>query len=297
MDFYQKLLAAMQQSELYPSSLDLTPGKYHRFKSEGICKKKCCSYRIFPQQAGAHFLCWRRGIYKIWFTKSRDSKLPIEHKRIVYRETQILREKQKRESQKISANCSRFYFSLPDNNHISHPYITKKKIIAYCARFNDKCLVIPISDNSEKIISLQFIYPNGFKKMMSGAPSAGGMIFLQKINKNFSGVIRICEGWATGCTVKELTGDAVICATNANNIVNTAIFVRRNFIHAKGILCADNDRWGKENIGIKYAQDAAKITGFDVVFPFFPDVMSEQKPTDFNDLFCIFGAEKTLSCL
>ncbi len=298
MDFAHKLICAMTAHDLHPDSLDLTPGKYHRFRSQGICKKKCCTYRIFDHYAGAHFLCWRRGISHIWFAKSKDQRFTAEQKRIIANEKQIAREKELKQKQKISANCAEFYYGLnPDPEYsITHPYCLIKTIFPYCARSHQETLVIPILNENLQITTLQFIYPNGFKKMVSGAPSKGGMIFLQKISPQYSGNIRICEGWATGCTVRELTNDPVVCAVNANNITQTAIFIRRNFIHAKGIICADNDRWGKENTGMKHAMESAKNTGFSVVFPQFSD-NSPTHPTDFNDLFLISGGAEALSQL
>lgn len=57
-------------------------------------------------------------------------------------------------------------------------------------------------------------------------------------------------------------------------------------------ICADDDRWGKENIGMKVAVNASKLHAATLSWPDFSKLDISDKPTDFNDLMCLAGIEE-----
>jgi putative DNA primase/helicase len=103
--------------------------------------------------------------------------------------------------------------------------------------------------------------------------------------------VRICEGWATACSIYEAVGAPVVCAFNADNLVNVSILLRRKYVFSSFQICADNDIHLKENIGLKYGREAAKLIGASLHYPIFSEGISG-KLTDFNDLFCHAGIEE-----
>jgi phage/plasmid primase-like uncharacterized protein len=139
---------------------------------------------------------------------------------------------------------------------------------------------------------VQIIKPNGFKKLWTGTSQKERMIWISDvIPRNYSGVIRICEGYATGCTIYQITQSPVICAINAHNLTPIAIEVKQKYINAIVKICADNDQWGKENTGMAHASFACRQTGASLQYPVFDGLNIDNKPTDFNDLFVLTDRE------
>lgn len=294
MSFQYELISAMGQWGLHINSVNLTPGIYHRFKSMNTCSKsstKCCEYRVFENEQGAHLKCWRRGIDHIWFAKS-DSPLSREDRERMAEERAAIERLRVQTQIILAAKCRRFYAkcraALP-----SHPYAKKKGIYPHGVRQARGMLVIPITNIDMQLITLQFIMPNGFKKYKTGASAKGGMVLLtnQGLPLDWAGVIRVCEGWATGCTIFEITRDPVVCAMNAHNMPAVARALRDKFPQANLKICADNDQWGKENIGMEYALRADIEANAIVYWPTFDGLDVSGKPTDFNDLFLLSTKE------
>jgi putative DNA primase/helicase len=291
MNFQYDLIAAMREYDLHINQLNTEPGKYHRFRSLGTCKTKCCEYRIFENQLGAHFKCFRRGIDRFWFANSeqhvsRDDRILMQLERDRINRERIISQ------EKAASKCERFFNRLAALK--SHPYVTRKRIYPHEARAARSLCVLPIENIDGEIQSLQFIRRNGFKQFKTGAPTAGGMIWLgNRIPEDYTGVLRICEGWSTGCTIYSITKSPVVCALNAYNLVKVARAIRQKYKHVFGKICADNDQWGKENVGLNCALEAGAMAGYSVHYPVFTDEQVAHKPTDFNDLFQIAGAETT----
>ena len=110
---------------------------------------------------------------------------------------------------------------------------------------------------------------------------------------DYKGVIRICEGWSTGCTIYSITKSPVVCALNAYNLPKIAVLIGRKYHDAFGKICADNDQWGKENVGLIQGRLAAGATGMSLHYPIFDGMETSRKPTDFNDLFLMTDGEQT----
>lgn len=165
----------------------------------------------------------------------------------------------------------------------SHPYLTKKDVLAHGLRVDDKgSLIIPMVNNG-RITSLQFIDADGNKKMMYGGKKSGSYYRIG----DPTDCILICEGWATGATLHEGTQLCVYVAFDSGNLPNVAKEVRKQFPLHKIIICADNDQYKKVNTGIKSAEKTACMVDADIVYPIFKNV--ESKPTDFNDLYLLEG--------
>lgn len=95
--------------------------------------------------------------------------------------------------------------------------------------------------------------------------------------------IWLAEGYATAATVYETTGDCVVCAFDAHNLVKVAAHMRTQFIDREIYVAADND-----DAGIKAATDAMKLHNLEGWKA--PDDWK----TDWNDHCASYGKEKTL---
>ena len=173
------------------------------------------------------------------------------------------------------------------------PYLVKKGIRnAPGARFTENgTILIPIYDESGAPAGIQFIYPDGKKRFISGmaVKSRFGWIGGQ------GACTYICEGYATACSVHAATGCSVAIAFSCGNLGPVAEVLRRRQPHAQLVFCADNDRWSKNsrgdpvNPGVDSARKAAEKIHGTVIVPEFTSL--DGNPTDFNDLMVREGVE------
>lgn len=166
-----------------------------------------------------------------------------------------------------------------------HAYLLKKKILSYGLKNYKGCLVIPLRDVDGKLWSLQFINENHEKRFLSGGKKKGCFFLIGSLADN----VFVCEGYATGATIYECTGEPVVVAFDAGNLKPIVEALHKKYPHLKMILCADNDCYGEINTGVEKAKEAAKSVGAKVVIPSFKDTSTQ--PTDFNDLMILEGAE------
>jgi hypothetical protein len=185
------------------------------------------------------------------------------------------------------AQCERLWESSgecpPD-----HPYVVQKEILPFSVRVLNKTIIVPVMvDNA--LSSLQFIEPNGEKRMESGGDATGGYCDIVRERLYDATIIVICEGWETGCILHEATGYRVRVAFNSDNLMAVAKATRKAFPDARRIILAADD----DNVGITKATAAANAVGGVTVVPQFGGGRGE-KDTDFNDLCQKEGIETVL---
>jgi putative DNA primase/helicase len=159
----------------------------------------------------------------------------------------------------------------------AHPYLDRKQIKPYgiLARFGS--LVIPLRDAYGLVQSLQFIDANGEKGFLSGGRVAGCFYGIGSPK----GLIWLAEGFATGATIHDATGDAVAVCFSAGNIKRVAEALRGNYPCEEWVIAADNDTGTPGNPGKAAALEAARRFRLKVAWPTFPE---GSQGTDFNDL-------------
>ena len=161
----------------------------------------------------------------------------------------------------------------------THPYLETKEIKAHGARLYKGMLLIPVYDKDGALCSLQFIAANGNKRFIKGGKTSGGRYLIPGEGNQI-----ICEGFATGASIAEATGRAVVVAFNAGNFLKVA--------EPGMTIAGDNDAWTTKknmpwNPGREKALTAAYEHNCPVVIPSFPDTGT--KLTDFNDLHVLEG--------
>jgi len=271
-------------------------GKFQRFSDGSKHKRKKDLFVILHDyDRGATFGDWHYP--DDWFTYwNINYEKPELAQRRLNKQLQIekkaIQDYEKAKKQwRAKEFWNKFYTKEDPENH---PYIVNKKIMPFYAKKCRSWLLIPVSDVNFNFITMQIIKPSGFKRLWKGTSQKNNMIFLcDKLQDDYRGVIRVCEGYATGCTIREITKSPVVCAINANNLLSVCVLLRRKFIHANIKICADNDKWGIDNPGLKYANSAAKILNCEIYYPDFPDSYLWKYPTDFNDLYVLFGQNET----
>lgn len=171
-----------------------------------------------------------------------------------------------------------------------HPYTTRKGVKIIGARLGNfpvyktpepgkpiepfkqiPALLVPIHDKHGKIASLQaYFYDDqefyGDRAYLKGGKKSGGYCLLGT-PKN---TIAIVEGYATGLSVHEATGWAVIVAFDKGNLKHVAELTRKNFPQSDIIIAGDNDhpnpKTGKQDGNIA-AVEAGQAINARVILP------------------------------
>ncbi len=165
-----------------------------------------------------------------------------------------------------------------------HPYLTRKGIKAHGIHISSKGdLVIPIL-SGEHLSSLQFISPDGSKRMLGGGKVKGcyGSIgeLIPKDN-----LVLLCEGYATAATLCECLGRKVFYCFNANNLYSVAKHLVQER-ELNPVICADNDAHLEYNIGVEKASEAVRDL---ILLAVVPDDVG-----DFNDLMLAKGRKAVI---
>ena len=130
---------------------------------------------------------------------------------------------------------------------------------------SDGRLLLPVFNDRESIISVQYIAENGEKRFMKGGKTRGGYCRLGELKT--SGSMYIAEGFATAASTYEATGTLTIVAYNSGNLKNVSKLFQKVYPQQEQIIVADND---KNQVGQKAATLAAKASGARVIIP--PDL-------------------------
>lgn len=169
-----------------------------------------------------------------------------------------------------------------------HPYLASKGIQAHSRiRVSSRGdLVIPIF-SGEHFSSLQFIQPDGSKKMLGGGMVKGCFDYIGEYNPE-DNLVLLCEGYATAATLYLCTGLPTFYCFNANNIYPVTKTLVNEYQY-NPVICADNDSHLKDNVGIKKAVEAATAFNLRAVAP--------DEQGDFNDLMLAKGKRSVVDTL
>lgn len=162
-----------------------------------------------------------------------------------------------------------------------HPYLVRKQCGAW-GIYQDALgnLVLPRLDEQDKLWSYQTINSAGEKRYQKDGRARGTFLLLKPM---VSGVLYVCEGYATAATVLEATGESVAVAFDAGNLKAAGQALKSRYPTAQLVFAADNDRSG---VGLAKAREAAGLVGGIVVVPEF---LPGEQGTDFNDLAVLRG--------
>lgn len=143
-------------------------------------------------------------------------------------------------------------------------------------------LLVPARDIDGKLWTLQTIQPSGDKLFMKNGRKSGCFFTFGELKDE--GKIYVCEGFATAASVYEALGREVpvVAAFDTGNLGRVGSLLRVRYPLSNLVYCADDDRYGDTNSGIRAAHAAARETGALVFVPQFASY--DGNPTDANDL-------------
>lgn len=282
---FNNIISALQEdisrSGMTPPD-NIEPGKFIRFSDNGKRNKNgwCRLFINVDGSAGAAFGNYKN-VDQTWFYSPKGqkrSKRQREHFKQQIREAQEKAKQELEKKQKKAADKAQNIWdkaSTPDPNH---EYLIKKQIIPYGLRQSGKALLVPVLDDKNQIISLQEIFQNGSKKFFLGGKIKGGSFIIGDMQQG--DVFLVCEGFATGATLHDASGKAVVVAFNSGNLEKIAHAFNKKYPDKELIICSDNDlatekKTGK-NPGKESAEKAASAIGVEICLC--------PVNSDFNDL-------------
>lgn len=277
------LIEALESFGMIVDREPILDGTVHRYRIAG--RKGRPGFVLGNVVNGKHY-----ATFGTWGDRTLDQKWPVsgkgnvidsEHWQELIATANLIRE---HEQSKAASKAAWMWENSKECE--KHPYLEIKQVQSHGCRVYKESLLIPVYDSQGDITTVQWIKPDGEKLFLKSGKKQGCCYPIQGNND----VVYIAEGFATGATINELTGDKVLVAFDAGNLKPVAENARRLYPDTRIIIAADNDHKTKGNPGVKHAEQAAEAIGADVVIP-------EGRGTDFNDMALEIGAKDTLARL
>ncbi|MCG5548890.1 toprim domain-containing protein [Halorhodospira halochloris] len=243
-----------------------------------------CRYRVDGDKAGsrngwaviyldgvpaAAFGSWKHGVTETWRACEPTTEAERQHHRERMEQARRQREAEQAQRHQEAAARAADLWSKTRPADPSHPYLQAKDVPPLNARQLKGALVLPVYGFDRCLTSLQFIAPDGAKKLLTGGRKGG--CFIPVAGKAATATrLLLCEGWATGATLHQLDPAAlVLAAVDAHNLQAVAVGAHRAWPQLPIVVCADRDPVGESK-----ARAAAIAVGGLVAMP---------QSGDFND--------------
>ncbi|WP_306546506.1 toprim domain-containing protein [Malikia spinosa] len=283
-----------------PEQID-ADGAIHRFSSSGKRGDESGWYVLHLDGVPAgSFGCWRAGLLSTWCAKATNEMTQAEQaanrQKVEAMRTARKADQEQRQQQAKAEAARRWEAAAPAQDY---PYLKRKGIQAHGTRVEGDRLLIPMHlTEGGTLQSLQVIDFAGGKRFLPGGRVKGCFCLLGEREEIEDGAeLVICEGFATGASIREATGYPVAVAFNAGNLQPVALALRTKYPGAALILAADDDwRTEKGNTGMDKATEAAQAVGARLAVPRFPEDCRPDDATDFNDLHQLAGVETVREC-
>lgn len=171
---------------------------------------------------------------------------------------------------------------------LSVGYLDRKGVKSYGLRIEEHSVIlIPLYRAKDDLRGYQTIHPNGEKRYARGMERSGTYYPIPGTLET----VYVCEGYATGATIREATGALTVCSMDSTQLPAVAAYVRSLLPSARLIIAADDDHRTTGNPGMKAARIAAERTGASIRAPQFPETR-EERDTDYNDLARLTSVEE-----
>lgn len=300
MDAIRQFADAMRATGIETDDDIIADGKLHRvtLKTDKKLSKNGWYVLHADNIPAGSFGSWKTGQVTTWCAKNDNEMSADDRAEYKRRIAEQRKEREVEEARARAAAAVRAEAIWAQSTPVdpAHAYLTRKQIAGAGAKQYKDRLVIPARLADGKLVSLQFIGPDGEKRFLTDGQLRGTYATIGRPGD----VVLICEGYATAATLHAATGHAVVIAFNAVNLEPVAKTIRDKFPDREIIICADNDRWTIEpieNPGLHYARLAAKPIGARVAYPVFDETDLENRPTDWNDYALWYGNNRLCEAL
>lgn len=290
-DLIEQFINAMAAAECEPAIAPVANDEWHDYQIKGDKAGVKKGYYKLKIEDGFGVGCFgdrRNGETIGWHSKSKrtwtdEEKAAWKAKREASQAAQEA-ETQARYADAAVIAKAIWQASIPA---AAHDYLTRKGIKPHVARIDSESrLVIPMYYDGA-IVNVQTIDSEGNKLFLTGGRKSGTYCPLTASSDD-KAVICICEGFATGASVREATAYPVMVAFDAGNLPKVAKIARAKRPESRIIIAADNDTMTTAgNIGIKKGQEAAGLVSGFCIWPEHDD----GRPMDFNDAHALLGLD------
>ena len=295
-DPIHRFTAAMVAAGLIAPDELHADGLLHRFNGSGKRGDDAAWYVLHLDGVPAGvFGCWRLGITEHWCDKSDSEMTVLERDAHRQRIKAMKAQREADETAKHQAAATEAAKRWQDATACTeHPYLTTKGVKSHGVRSDAfGALLVPMRDTAGTLHSLQTITADGDKRFLSGGRVKG---CYHAIGKPKGGRLIVCEGYATGASAHEATGEAVAVAFNSGNLEAVALALRAKYPALKIVVAADDDHQTEGNPGITKATAAAQAVDGVVAVPDF-GAHRPDRATDFNDLAQTAGLDAVRLCI
>ncbi|WP_201174178.1 toprim domain-containing protein [Halorhodospira halophila] len=239
-------------------------GKLHRYRVDGDEAGSCAGWYVIHLDdiPAAAYGSWKHRVSKTWRAPSPASAAQQQQNRQRMDTARRQREaKQTRRQQQAAAEAASLWARTRPADP-THPYLQAEGVPPLHARQLGDSLVLPLYDFDGRLNSLQFIYSDGSKRLLSGSRKRGCFIPVAGRAGTASRLL-LCEEWATGASLRQLDPPTlVLAAVDANNLRPVAEGARRRWPRLPLVVYADADAQGERK-----ARLAALAVGGHVAIP------------------------------
>lgn len=294
MSAVDQFITAIESAGMAPPTTLHDDGKLHRFSPTGKRGDDAGWYVLHLDGVPAgSFGDWRSGESQTWCAKPDRNLSPAERQvvRERIRAAQRLRDAETMRRNDEAASAARAIWEAAALA-VVHPYLTAKGVKPHglrVGRYGN--LLVPMRDAGGHLLSLQTIGADGSKRFMAGGQVKGCYHSIGAIKDR----LVVCEGYATGATIHEDTGDAVACAFSASNLLPVTQSLRKKYPALAIVIAADDDAHLAVNTGLQSAKIAALSIRAPVVVARHLD-RDPTQPCDFNDLHALYGPDAVRAC-
>ncbi|WP_316153082.1 phage/plasmid primase, P4 family [Cupriavidus sp. BIC8F] len=287
--FTQDLYGAFAQVGIPFPKCKLERGQFVRFPTDGTQADDAGWCKLFPDGIGAVFGDYRTGEKYVWQQRDLHAPPPSAD------ELKEARRRAKEQREQAEADLAAKHaqgretavriFADSTELEAAHPYVMQKGITPFGARqCSDGVLVLPVFGPDDELQSLQFIEDDGGKRFLTNGKMKSGRLILGDPVEGLP--LIVCEGWATGCSLHEATGQPTVICFNGSNLAAVVQDLGPQYPNTRIVVAGDLDKSGA---GKRYAEDAIAVAANAVaVYPVFAD---GRDAGDFNDLHKAEGIE------
>ena len=263
-------------------------GRLHRFGTSDRRGDDSGWYVLhLDSVAAGTFGDWRTGLQSTWCSKGMGDMTPAERRAVQDRLRAAQRQRDAERSltqQQAAIEAQRRWRAAAPATTFA--YLTRKGIKPHGARIEGRLLLIALHDTAGTVRSLQTIDADGSKRFLPGGAVRGLHFMIGRP----SGSVIVCEGFATGASLHEATGQAVAVAFNCGNLESVARALRSGLPCLSITIAADDDWRTQGNPGLTAARAAVIAVGGKLAVPDFTGLLRGDKDTDFNDLARLAGS-------
>jgi putative DNA primase/helicase len=258
-----QFIKAMRETGIEPQDsgdivADGSLSRFHIIGDKPGTKNGYATLHLDGIPAGS-FGSWKLGISQTWRAGASTPMTPQE-RLAIFRKIEQDKARRALIEQNKHTKAARLALGLWENAmsaRSNHPYLVRKGITPGNAHQQGDALMLPIVGFHGRMAGLQFIQPDGTKRMLAGTAKRGN--FIPCSMAATAARVLICEGWATGRSLAEMEPDSIVLAAiDAGNLEPVAVAARRRWQTAEIVICCDFDEVGRAK-GLQAARAAGAV--------------------------------------